>query len=745
MEPDNPSTSLLLCEDCDRTFNTYRDLLLHRSRHPRLPGARGGHATTITIYICGSGDCAQEYDTVEQIQVHVKSTPGHHYLVCPDPVCGEILFTEYSLIRHGAFFHPPLPPPPEPIPGKEGVYKFVTNYIGPMKNPYEPTPITVELAFKRGPKVQVVGHGVMDGDTPLLLRCFGDGSKLPHRTITNFPKVVAAQGIIYSTLRNGPKGYCTGCKKRLDWTICGLGLNEDLQRLHQKHLAETEGLIAAFGTRNVNELVVRLKKTVPAGWVCRKCSQDITKENPHWVLDKIEGVILSKICKGCIFKRQRDDREQRLQTLNGYRTTWVSNHGEHFSSHALAERFINGLLVQQWSFGHPDFTEEEYLKVMQDVDVIPKTCMFHHVTLYPGHKDVRFMISVDRTQFWWMESKTDGFQIGKWVAYDYSDPRQLSVLSSLADNIMQGARPLLERLRFVVWLSESFVEGRHWAEKKRETWKLLLPYLDRILELEKKRPIGLGIRRTFNERKRKAELRKKQFTRSWITGAHLDGSIEVGHMDRQFDDDGYEARNVMFVEAGLNLVKLRMGFKQRTTQDRKASIDLVAKDLTNFADWWIDSMVPEAFLMLFEIYKSQCKGPSLRDKAQHSTQNHDKSSRESAEDKQFEDVLLDYVEEDDEVELRRLVEKLRRVQQDKETDRKDIRLNEARKDPGAMTIFDVDLESLPASARTVLEQERVAAISKDRSNSMGDSTNPESSTEAMVKPKRKEPGIVILR
>lgn len=141
MEPDNLPTPLLLCEDCDCTFNTHRDLLLHRSHHPRLPGAKGWkcdydncegrrftalrfyrpHVRSVhKIYICGSGDCALEYDTVEQIHVHVKTTPGHHYRVCPDPVCGEILFTEYSLIQHSAFFHPPLPPLPEPIPGKEG-------------------------------------------------------------------------------------------------------------------------------------------------------------------------------------------------------------------------------------------------------------------------------------------------------------------------------------------------------------------------------------------------------------------------------------------------------------------------------------------------------------------------------------------------------------------------------------------------------------------------------------------------
>lgn len=34
-----------------------------------------------------------------------------------------------------------------------------------------------------------------------------------------------------------------------------------------------------------------------------------------------------------------------------------------------------------------------------------------------------------------------------------------------------------------------------------------------------------------------------------------------------------------------------------------------------------------------------------------------------------------------------------------------------------MTIFDVDLESLPASARMVLEQEKVAAISKGKEKS----------------------------
>lgn len=184
-------------------------------------------------------------------------------------------------------------------------------------------------------------------------------------------------------------------------------------------------------------------------------------------------------------------------------------------------------------------------------------------------------------------------------------------LVSFGRHRMQGARPLLEWLRFAVWLAVSFMEGRHYAEKKRETWKLLLPYLDRILELEKNRPIGPGIRRAFKERQRKAILRHKQFTwnmhefqfiidfsnsRSWITGAYLDGIIEVGHMDRHFDDDEYGIGNVMFVEAGLNLVKLRMAFKKRTTQDRKASLDLVAKELTDFVDWWIDSMVPEAFL-----------------------------------------------------------------------------------------------------------------------------------------------------
>lgn len=72
--------------------------------------------------------------------------------------------------------------------------------------------------------------------------------------------------------------------------------------------------------------------------------------------------------------------------------------------------------------------------------------------------------------------------------------------------------------------------------------------------------------------------------------------------------------------------------------------------------------------MLFEICKTQRKGFSPRDNAQHLTRNHGKNSCDSAKDKKLEDDLLDYVEEDDEVELHRLVEKLRQVQQGEETD-----------------------------------------------------------------------------
>ncbi|KAF9346302.1 ubiquitin carboxyl-terminal hydrolase, partial [Mortierella sp. AD094] len=693
---------------------------------------------THKIYICGSGDCTQEYDTVEELQNHVKSTPGHHYLVCPDPVCSEIFFTKQSLIKHGALVHPTLPPPPEPIPGNDGVYKFVTNYIEPQKSPYESTPITVELAFKMGPNVHVVDHGIMDGDTPLLPLCFRDGSKLPNCAVHNFLKLVAAQGVIHSTFK---ERYCTICKKRLDWTNSKLTLNEDLRRLRQDitvlfclqcyHSQSRKklnvGITATFGTSNVDELVVSLKKTVPECSICRYCGQNITEENPHWILDKNDGVILSGICKPCVVKQKREGHDQRLQTLDGYRKTWIRNHGEHFSSKAVAQGFINVILVQQWSFGCLGFTEEEYLKVLQDVDIANTTCMFHHVSLYPGHKDVRLIISVDRTQFHWIEHKSTGARReGKWHAYDYSDPRQLSVLASLAENCMQGPRPLLQRLHFIVWLAESFGEGQHRAAKKRETWKLLLPYLDRILELEEKLPIRSDIRHTFNQRRSSAKQRKKLFTwsihefqfiidfsngRSWITNACLDGSIETGHMDRHFDDDGYEARNVMFIEAGLNYVKYKMNFKKRTTQDRKASIDLVAKELTDFVDWWIDSMVPEAFLRVFELHKKRHGNPPPPSYAQPLTLSPGEGGQNKPEDDLSSgDKVVPYVDVDNEVELRCLVEKLRNIQ----TERKMARAMEKTKDRTPMTIFDIDTESLPTSARTVIEQEKLAASSKGR-------------------------------
>ncbi|KAG9068605.1 hypothetical protein KI688_010881 [Linnemannia hyalina] len=155
-------------------------------------------------------------------------------------------------------------------------------------------------------------------------------------------------------------------------------------------------------------------------------------------------------------------------------------------------------------------------------------------------------------------------------------------------------------------------ESAAWVETKQETWKLLLPLLDKIITLERKRPIRPTICSKVQHLKSSALERKTtiawdmyevQFIseffdgRTSITGARLDGVVEVGHFDRHCDDDAYEVQSAMPLEAWLNLVKGSMEqFKHRAVEDRLKSADLVVNELTDFVNWQIDTMDPDAFL-----------------------------------------------------------------------------------------------------------------------------------------------------
>ncbi|KAF9303852.1 hypothetical protein BGZ74_002912 [Mortierella antarctica] len=151
--------------------------------------------------------------------------------------------------------------------------------------------------------------------------------------------------------------------------------------------------------------------------------------------------------------------------------------------------FINALSAPGWAFGDQTYTEKEHLPVLQNAEAVDKICTFHNVPLQSGHENVWFTLSVDRTQFWWADSKgVIGFRAGKWTAFDYADPHQLS---------NAGESSSLVRLKFVIWIAESLKEGAVWVETKRETWKLLLPLLNKIVALEKKRPLRPDIRSKF--------------------------------------------------------------------------------------------------------------------------------------------------------------------------------------------------------------------------------------------------------
>ncbi|KAF9899255.1 hypothetical protein EC991_009221 [Linnemannia zychae] len=209
----------------------------------------------------------------------------------------------------------------------------------------------------------------------------------------------------------------------------------------------------------------------------------------------------------CVRTQIQGSYERQQGTIQLYRRYLLKRIAHQFPSHLQAEKFVNTFLVHGWSFGDQTFTDEDYLRVLQDAETANKICIFHNVTLQSGHENVRFILSVDRTQFWWDDSKRDrGLWIGKWTAFDYAHPYQLSV-------------------------------------------KLLLPLLDKIITLEKKRPIHPDIRLIFNKMKNAAKTKKKKFEwdehefqfileffegRSCITGAHLGGivgAIEVGHLD----------------------------------------------------------------------------------------------------------------------------------------------------------------------------------------------------------------------
>ncbi|KAG0088809.1 hypothetical protein BGZ92_005716 [Podila epicladia] len=58
------------------------------------------------------------------------------------------------------------------------------------------------------------------------------------------------------------------------------------------------------------------------------------------------------------------------------------------------------------------------------------------------------------------------------------------------------------------------------------------------------------------------------------------------------------------------------------------------------------------------------------------------------------------------------------------------------KDRTPVTIFDIEVESLPASTRTVLEQEKVAILNKDQWMAVSDSTDFAPSTKATVEHKK---------
>uniref|UniRef100_A0A182K3F6 C2H2-type domain-containing protein n=1 Tax=Anopheles christyi TaxID=43041 RepID=A0A182K3F6_9DIPT len=91
------------CEQCDKQFNTKRNLNLHGRVHRKQEDSNGQDLLEVLVYECPYAGCPRFYEHERNLHAHVRSkheSRKREDLVCPVAECGKLLATKQKLEQH---------------------------------------------------------------------------------------------------------------------------------------------------------------------------------------------------------------------------------------------------------------------------------------------------------------------------------------------------------------------------------------------------------------------------------------------------------------------------------------------------------------------------------------------------------------------------------------------------------------------------------------------------------------------